>query len=1056
MVRFKPLTSRDSKSKIRQVAKLMSGKGYHPGKIRPLYAGLVLLLILNAAVFATHPAAAADAVKWTKVNIPTEGRAGGWVLADGSDVQHVTLAGDGTLYAYGKDLAYTLYRSTDGGSWSHIGNVQHAIVGIATSPRDAGTIYYATTSAVYRSADGGQTFQALPGPGGAGAGNIEITSLAAGWLGGNVIAVGTRDVDASQFGGVYNLDEGDVVPGWADTGLGNYDVYAVAFSPGYSADRQLVAVVTDETDTFVTAMIGGAGWGAAIGDARLNKDNAVTHAPVAAAVSAAIAFPGDYDADTSSGSCVQYVAIDTGTGGGDVYKISSAEAPQDSAATDLNAGSPSNLGNIDITGLAAYGHAPSVSLLAGAADSAKIYFSADGGETWKRSRKEPTGESRTFVLVAPDSGNTVRAYAATSGDESAISISQDHGDTWNQLSLIDTGISNLVDLAPSPGYRQDNTLFLLTFGDEHSLWRSRDVGNAWERVFAGSLAEVDSLKLVALPPQYGDGSPTVFLAGNSDGLPAVWKSADGGQSFRRRFTRDPATGATFAIDAWAVADDNTLFIGSSGKVYRTANGGFSYSEGAAAGSQSLNSVALSPGYAQDKTILVGNRYGWVYLSDDNGASFGPLPAGATAAPLTDFLSVAFDPAFERNRTVYAASSTAGAGVYRFVIGTSADWERIDGTLPAAAELSRLVVAGDGTMYAARADDDGGMERCLNPAYSLGPTFETVTRGLGDGAALYGIWQSDHRLWSLDTANNRLMTFHDTLTSPVKGASPDNAASGTGNLNDHAVRNMDLDWGTLEGATSYRWQIDDDTDLSSVPSGFEGTTEASSAHLPDLEPATTYYWRVRASAPVLSPWSDKWYFTTILDTEVANIRLESPAAGAINVPVKPVFQWAAVVGADAYELMVSPEADFTSPPIIKEDDYALQATAWQCDLSLDNDTTYYWKVRAISASTRSAWSAVGAFVTEPPPPEVTTLPPPRTAPPPLTPPPEMLPAPTSTLMPLRTVTAPAVSPPQVAPPAPMIIQFPSPPDWAIYMIGGLLLAVILMLIIIMLLVVGIRR
>ncbi len=68
-----------------------------------------------------------------RVNIPTEGKAGDWVLADGSDVQHLKVAIDGTLYAYGKGLTYTLYKSTNGGySWSHIGTVQDNIVDIAS------------------------------------------------------------------------------------------------------------------------------------------------------------------------------------------------------------------------------------------------------------------------------------------------------------------------------------------------------------------------------------------------------------------------------------------------------------------------------------------------------------------------------------------------------------------------------------------------------------------------------------------------------------------------------------------------------------------------------------------------------------------------------------------------------------------------------------------------------------------------------------------------------------------------------------------------------------
>jgi photosystem II stability/assembly factor-like uncharacterized protein len=721
------LTSFYSRSTIRHVAKAYR----YPDLKKPvIIAGLVLLL---AADMPFLPAAAsADAVKWTKVSIPTEGKAGNWVLADGSDIQHLTMASDHTLYACGEGLTHTLYRSTDDGvSWSYIGNVQDAIVDIAVLPGDDSTIYYATASAVYRSTNGGKTFYALPAPGGAGSNNVTITSLDVGRLDRNIIAVGTRDTDDSEFGGVYILDEEDAVPGWTDTNIGSYDVYALAFSPNYASDRQLVAVVTDEANTLVTIKTGDTGWGTTIGDARLDKDNSGAPAPVVVAASAAIAFPSDYDTDTNSGNCILFVAINTGSGEGDVYKIEGAEAPDQSTATDLNVGTASGLSNIDITGLAACGRAPEINLLAGAADSTRTYFSADTGKNWARSHKEPTGESETYVLMAPDFSSTGKVYTATSGNESAFSVSWDKGDTWYQISLIDTTIDMLVDLAPSPGYSRDHTLFMLTFGGEHSLWRSLDGGSTWARAFTSALTGVDSIRLVGLPPGYGESSQTVFVAGESDGKPAIWKSTDNGQSFRCRSTHDPTTGAAFSIDAWAIVNDDTLFIGSydgAGWVYRTDNSGFSYAEGVQVGNQSLNSIVLSPGYEQDESILVGNTDGWVFWSDDGGASFESLPADATSPPLTGLMTVAFADKFDGNHTVYAASGNDDEGVYRFIIGTSTDWESIDNTLPGGAMLNRLTVVSDGTLYAANAKADGGMERCLNPTYSLGPTFETVTRG----------------------------------------------------------------------------------------------------------------------------------------------------------------------------------------------------------------------------------------------------------------------------------------------------------------------------------------
>ncbi|GAH68608.1 unnamed protein product, partial [marine sediment metagenome] len=233
------------------------------------------------------------------------------------------------------------------------------------------------------------------------------------------------------------------------------------------------------------------------------------------------------------------------------------------------------------------------------------------------------------------------------------------------------------DLAISPNYSQDNTLFMLTWGGEHSLWRSLNDGTSWERVFTSALANVDSISLVELPPQYGNGSQVVFLAGISNGNSAIWKSTDNGQSFNSFRTIPPP------IDTRAVISDTTLFIGShdgsDGLVYRTTNSGLSYSS-AVAGNQPLSSIVLSPDYNEDETILVGNSDGWVYWSDDNSASFEPLPPDATSPPLTGSITVAFDPKFSSNSTVYAASDTADEGIYRFTIGTDTEcvWLKSDG------------------------------------------------------------------------------------------------------------------------------------------------------------------------------------------------------------------------------------------------------------------------------------------------------------------------------------------------------------------------------------------
>jgi photosystem II stability/assembly factor-like uncharacterized protein len=928
---------------------------------------LALFLLLLLPTLTSPALADPDTVQWSKVNIPTQGKPGGWALAPGSDAQHLTMAIDGTLYAYGKGLSYTLYKSTDGGvSWSYLGKIQDAIVDIATAPDSSQIVYYATSSKVYKSTDGGTRFSPLPAPGGADGITIEITSMDITTLGNNlIIAVSTRDTDNGEYGGVYILDEAQLFSNWQDTNIGNYDVYAVAFPPNFTSQRQLMAAASNETHTFITNW-NSAGWESVIANAKI--DSLVP-------VSASIAFPSDYDANINPS---YFVAIDSGSGQGDVYLLTPMAVPGSSVATDLNIGTAYGLSNVDVTGLALSG----ATLMAGAASCAEVYFSPDGGSSWQRSAKPPTGQSKTYVVMAQG-----RTYAATSGIDSAFSYTTNDGITWNQISLIDTTLSDIIDLAPSPEFSQDNTLFMLTnqTGGKDSLWRSESGGTTWERVLSSSLAGIDNIDSVRLPPQYSSDNQTVFLTGTSSGNPAIWKSADNGQAFARQIV-------PFPIDAWAVANNTALFIGSfdaatnTGLVYYTANNGLTYSEGATAGSKSLNSIALSPDYGNDKTILIGNSDGWVFYSEDNGVSFEPLgqqlPDLISGGSDSNSITVAFDPDYSRNNTVYAASHCKknlnnSSAIYRFIIGTDTSWESIDSALPGGTIIDQLIVSPDGTLYAANSMTDGGMERCLNPTYPLGPTFETVTRGLDDGAQLFGVWLCANKLWSIDSAHTSLMTYTDSLAQPVTLTAPADGAAGVGTIINYTIKNASLDWEALSGATEYKWQLDDDTDFENVPAGFEGNIGASSVQLPALDPATTYYWRVRATKPVLSHWSDKWAFTTSLGTEAGAPQLESPEAAASGVPVKPVFQWSAIAGADGYELIVSTDPAFGNPTILKTDTYALPTTAWQANIGLNYDTTYYWKVRAVSAESYSPWSAVSAFITEPEPPPAS--PPPSTDP-----------------------------------------------------------------------------
>ena len=921
---------------------------------------LLFLLLLAAIIPIYRPVSAADTVQWAPVNLPTEGVAGKWTLAAGSDTRCLTMANDGTLYCYANPsgTTYTLFRSTDAGrSWTTMGKVSDVIVDIAVLPQDNTNIYYATASRVYKSTDSAGTFTPLPpNPGGAGSGTIAISSIDVVNTGStNTVVVSTTDTHAAQYGGVYLLDESQVGSTWVNTSIGNYDVCRVAFSPNYNNDHQIIAVASDETNILIISRVNNLNWGQTIGNARVN-------ALVPAA--AAVAFPDAYNG--ISNNAYFFVGIDTGANGGDVYKISSAQMPAASAPKDLKIGSGNGLNAVDVGSLAVSGN----TTLAGCARNAWVYFSNDGGVSWQQNNKPPTGQTDTCLLTAPDFANQHKIYAVTRGIESAFSYSGDGGLTWNQISLIDTKINDISDIATP----LKTTAFILTFNSSNlkqSLWRTTDSGLNWDRIFCSSINGIDNLSKVKTIPQYSTDNPIILVVGQGNNNPVIWKSTDNGQNFSVRLV-------PCAVDTLSVVDGNTWFVGghdtSKGLIYQTANGGIAYASPAAVGSQSLVTVALSPGYSQDKTILAGNSVGQVYLSQDNGSNFGLLGQTLPLAAGIGNISVAFDIKFSENKIVYAASdakviSTGKDRIFRLTLGQSTVWKSVDSSLPDAAVIKQLAIANDGTFYAingqpvAAADTKGGVLRSLNPTYSS-PTFEAVLSGFEDAVALNEMSFCGNQLWVIDTKNMRLMTFVDSLILPMALIAPDNKAPGLDTIN------LNLKWEAMDGAGGYEWQVSDNPSFSGLLAGLTGTSDSSTAHVTALNPAATYYWRVRANSPYLSRWSDTWSFYTVLGgTNVVPV-LSVPAAGA-KTNLKPIFQWSTINSASKYDLLVATDTAFTDIVIDKTGDNAADSNAWESDILLKNDTTYYWKVKARSQNSFGGWSAVGAFITEPAPVTTTT-------------------------------------------------------------------------------------
>ena len=91
-------------------------------------------------------------------------------------------------------------------------------------------------------------------------------------------------------------------------------------------------------------------------------------------------------------------------------------------------------------------------------------------------------------------------------------------------------------------------------------------------------------------------------------------------------------------------------------------------------------------------------------------------------------------------------------------------------------------------------------------------------------------------------------------------------------------------------------------------------------------------------------------------------LITPLAGENDVILMPILEWSSVASAISYELIVAKLCDWANPAISLNGSSAVNDTVYQVTTSLEADTHYCWKVRAVGDNTSSAWSDTGTFTT----------------------------------------------------------------------------------------------
>jgi hypothetical protein len=257
----------------------------------------------------------------------------------------------------------------------------------------------------------------------------------------------------------------------------------------------------------------------------------------------------------------------------------------------------------------------------------------------------------------------------------------------------------------------------------------------------------------------------------------------------------------------------------------------------------------------------------------------------------------------------------------------------------------------------------------------------------------------------------------------------------------AAYDVNFSWSRPSEATDYMIQIAFDTGFKEVAfqdrTTHDGTTDdplsfivgpGQQANILTYMPGQSYYWRVKASAPISSGWSEARSFVIEPGGAVVPLIL-SPSNGADGIDVNPAFSWSPVSGASKYEwaMAAAPHAASFRSPIAQA---SLAETGIRPNVKLEEGRTYFWRVRAVEPVVGD-WSTIANFA-------VATAPEP--APPPVVI--KEVPAPIINIPPAPAPPPDIVIPPAPVPPAPIAPAY----IWAVIIIGAILVIAVIVLIV----------
>lgn len=912
---------------------------------------IAILLLVN--MFSWVTPASAGVLEWSAETIPS--REDNFLGPAGVDIRDFVIANDDmTMYAVpGNSISdNVVYKSLNTGiSWTIINILVTADrVAIAPDDKDVVVIARNSTPIIYTTLNGGSTWSSLGTPQeGGGAAVSVLHAIAVSETSGGIRYIAAAGTDTAGDANMWYYNIGAASPTWQQTkdlpGFSSgEEVAAVAFSPNFASDTAMV-VISEHDGIGVKLQvldISAQEWNS-------NADyfgfpcTVISNAGITGLTVASLSLAPNY-LGTNDDRRQLFIGL-TVNGNSPAIATSGIYAFDDNIKTELKT-------DIKIHSVAFNGSY----LVAGCRETNTVYRSTNPTSTIptaspSATTKGPSGQN--MVVVAWISGDV---FAGTSGNESALAISEDNGYTFNDISLIDTAITFARDVAVSAS---GGIVYLVTDdGNDLSLWRK---STSWRRVFSQTGT---TNFIVRIEPQSAN---VIYLA--KKGAKTIYYNSSGGAT--RWLTRT----CRIDIQDLALESASVLYaLNAAGSVSKTTNAAANW---AAEVTTTLNSgatiVSVSSG-----TLLVGSQDGYVAYSNNSNSSWTRiLEALQTGAGNVQVIA---DANYATNKYIYAASDAAGQNIKRWQIGISTDWtDIIQGVISGG--IYGLVTSGN-KIYALEYDVASTQSTLwlhISPAtahpssadWSFSPT--TATTDVDDvtvhlNATPRALKATTGKLWAVKTNDtNKLYSFSDvamelTLLTPATGSTSSvNTISGL-------VNDIPFSWDRPSVATGYELQIARDEDFNillamvtiaeddDVVTVIVGPSRTGN-NTAFFMPGTTYYWRIRVTEPIYSTYSATNYFS--IEPLAAMVpELLAPANGSQDISRRPSFSWEPMAGSTEYQFVLSANSTMAQPII----DVEVDTAGFTMTQELDYGGTYFWRIRSIKPVT-SDWSILANFTVE---------------------------------------------------------------------------------------------